>query len=292
MYNKFLEHLLDNSPNAGISRIGIRFRKIISPLVRFVIPFTTPTKLQIIRRSQMPNRPIIFAATHGFKEDIEDTLLTANRCAYILIGALKQIFMTFQGVTAWLVGLILVNRLDKDSRKASKDKMIRAIQLGVSIIIFPEGTWNKSPNLLMNKLFPGVYDIAKATGALVAPIATHREGGHVYSILDECFDITQYSRTEGMLVLRDKLATLRWELMETYSPGRLEDMPPVEQADTYWANFINGLMAEVEFYDYEEELHTKFVDKNIIEYGEVFSHLSDLQPNYSNAFLFNKRNHN
>lgn len=95
-----------------------------------------------------------------------------------------------------------------------------------------------------------------------------------------------------MLVLRDKLATLRWELMETYSPGRLEDMPPVEQADTYWANFINGLMAEVEFYDYEEELHTKFVDKNIIEYGEAFSHLSDLQPNYSNAFLFNKRNHN
>lgn len=292
MYNKFLEYLLDNSPNAGISRIGIRFRKIISPLVRFVIPFTTPTKLQIIRRSQMPNRPIIFAATHGFKEDIEDTLLNVNRCAYILIGALKQIFMTFQGVTAWLVGLIFVNRLDKDSRKASKDKMIRAIQLGASIIIFPEGTWNKSPNLLMNQLFPGVYDIAKATGALVAPIATHREGGHVYSILDECFDITQYSRTEGMLVLRDKLATLRWEFMETYSPGRLEDMPPVEQADTYWVNFINGLMAEVEFYDYEEELYTKFVDKNIIEYGEVFSHLSDLQPNCSNAFLFNKRNHN
>lgn len=292
LYNKFLEYLMDNSPNAGITQIGIRFRKIISPLVRLAIPFTIPTKLRVIRRAKMPNRPIIFAAAHGFKEDAECTLVTANRCAYMLIGALTQVFRTFQGVTAWLVGPILVNRLDKESRRASKEKVIRAIQLGASIIIFPEGTWNKSPNLLMNKLFPGVYDIAKATGALVAPIATHRESGHVYSILDECFDITQYSQTEGMLVLRDKLATLRWELMETYSPGRLEDMPPVEQANSYWENFINDLMAEVEFYDYEEELHTKFVDKNIIEYCEVFSHLSDLQPNCSNAFLFNKRNHN
>lgn len=289
MYNKFLEYLMDNDPSTGVSKIGIRFRKIISPLVRLAVPFTIPVKLHVIRRAKMPKRPIIFASAHGFKEDAECTLVTANRCAYMLIGALEQVFRSFQGVTAWLVGPILVNRLDKESRKASKEKAIRAINFGASLIIFPEGTWNKSPNLLMNKLFPGVYDIAKATGAFVAPIATHRENGHVYAILDECFDITQYSRTEGIAVLRDKLATLRWELMEKYSPARLKDMPSVEEAAAYWEKYINDLMAEVKFYEYEDELHTKFVDKNITEYAEAFAHLADLKPCSNNAFLFNKR---
>ena len=289
MYNKFLEYLLDNDPEKCISKAGIRFRKIISPLVRLVTPLTIPRKLKVIRRAKMPNAPVIFAAAHWFKEDAECTLLTAGKHAYMLIGALEQCFRSFQGVTAWLIGPIFVNRLDKASRKASKEKAIRAINLGASLIIFPEGTWNKSPNKPIVGLFPGVYDIAKATGALVAPIATHREGKFVYGILDECFDITQYSRKEGMLVLKDKLATLRWELMEKYSPGYLKDMPLPEEADAYWENYINGLMAEVKYYEYEAELHTKFIDKNIVESSEAFAHLLDLQPNHNNAFLFNKR---
>lgn len=80
--------------------------------------------------------------------------------------------------------------------------------------------------------------------------------------------------------------------MEKYSPGRLEDMPPVEEADTYWKNYINELMAEVKYYEYEAELHTKYIDKNTVEASDAFAHLSDLQPNRSNAFLFSKRNHN
>lgn len=292
MYNKFLEYLLDTDPQKCISKAGIRFRKIISPVVRLVTPFTIPRKLKVIRRAQMPKKPIIFAAAHGFKEDAECTLLTANKHAYMLIGALEQCFRSFQGITAWLVGPIFVNRLNKDSRKASKEKAIRAINLGANLIIFPEGTWNKSPNKLIVGLFPGVYDIAKATGAVIAPIATHREGKFVYAILDECFDITKYSREEGMLVLKDKLATLRWELMEKYSVAYMKDMPPAEEADTYWENYINELMAEVKYYEYETELRTKYIDKNIVEASEVFAHLSNLQPSYSNAFLFNKRNHN
>lgn len=289
MYNKFLEYLLDNDPEKCISKAGIRFRQFISPLVRLVTPLTIPRKLKVIRRAKMPKAPVIFAAAHWFKEDAECTLLTAGKHAYMLIGALEQCFRSFQGITAWLIGPIFVNRLDKASRTASREKAIRAIKLGANLIVFPEGTWNKSPNKLIVGLFPGVYDIAKATSALVAPIATHREGKYVYGILDECFDITQYTRKEGMLVLKDKLATLRWELMEKYSPACLKDMPPAEEVDTYWENYINGLMAEVKYYEYEAELHTKFIDKNVVEASEAFAHLSDLQPNHNNAFLFNKR---
>lgn len=292
MYNKCLEYLLDNDPQKTISKHGIAVRKIFNPLLRIVIPFTTPTKLIIVRRARLPKRPIIFAASHGFKDDVGYTLITANRQAYILLGSLPQVFNTFEGICAWAVGTILVNRIDKDSRHASKEKMIRAINLGASVIIFPEGTWNTSPNKLVGDLFPGVYDVASATGALVAPIATHREGKKVFSILDAPFDITKFSRTDGVIVLRDKLSTLKWELMEKYSPSTLEEMPVPQDAETYWERYISSLWSEVEFHDIDVENRSRYINKKIVEYSVVFAHLQYLHPSNSNVFLFNKRNHN
>lgn len=290
MYNRFLKYLLDNDPKAGLSKAGYVIRKIINPAIRFGIPFTTKTKLVIVRREYVPkDRPVIFAATHGFKEDIVDTLVVIDRQAYILIGSLSQIFHAIEGVSAWAAGTILVDRLNKESRRASKEKMIHAVNMGANVIIFPEGTWNKSPNQMASGLFPGVYDIAKATGALVAPVATHRDGEYVYGILEQAFDITKYDRAEGVAVLRDKLSTMRYELMDKYSHVERAALPFGEEAERYWNTFIDDLMHEVEFYDYEDELHTKFVDKSITEPQDAFAHLATLKPNRNNAFLLNKR---
>lgn len=290
MNNKFLYYLMDNDPQKTVSKPGYTIRKIINPIIRFAIPFTTKTKLVILRRADVPkNQPIIFAATHGFKEDIVDTLVVIDRQAYILIGSLSQIFQTAEGISAWAAGTILVDRLNKDSRKASKEKMIRALRFGANIIIFPEGTWNKSPNQMASGLFPGVYDVAKATGALVAPVATHRDGKYVYGILDEAFDIAQFERAEGLNALRDRFATLRYELMEKYSKTNRQELPFGKQADIYWKDYVDDLMHEVEFYDYEDELHTKYIDKTITEPPDAFAHLATLEPNLNNAFLFNKR---
>lgn len=289
MYNKCLEYLLEYNPEKTISKFGMTWRRCIAPIVRFVIPFMLPTKLKIVRRAKMPDRPIIFASTHGFKEDINDAVVIAGRQAYILIGSLSQIFRSMDGLAAWAAGTILVDRMEKHSRVASKQKMIRVLEFGGDVIIFPEDTWNKSPNQLVSGLFPGVYDVAKATGALVAPIATHREGKCVYGILDEVFDITQYDRIQGMEVLREKFATLRWELMESYSQAHRTDFPYGQAADEYWKNQIDSLMAEVEFYDYDVELHTKYVDKNIVSPDEAFAHLKKLEVKKETAFLFNSR---
>ena len=290
MYNKFLEYLLSYDPEKCISKAGIRVRKIINPVIRFFIPLTTPTQLVVDRRAAIPkNQPVIYASTHGFREDIEDALLMANRQAYILLGSLSQIFKSFQGITAWLAGAVLIDRDDKRSRAAAREKLIRALKLGANIIIFPEGTWNKSPNLLMNELFPGVYDIAKATGALVVPIATMRVGKKVHGILEEAFDITAYDRKEGLADLRDRLATLRWELMDHYARAHRAELPSNDDAAQQWQAHIDSLMAEVKYYDYDVELHTKYVDKSVIEPEEVYIPLKRLMPCRENAFLFNKR---
>ena len=289
MYNKCLEYLLDYDATKAISKSGAAIRKIISPFLRLAIPLTIKTKLRTLRKGTMPDSPVIFASTHAFKEDIEDAVVLADRQAYILIGSLSQVFRSLDGFTAWLAGMILVNRSDKKSRIASKEKMKLALQYGSSVIVFPEGTWNKSPNLMMNGLFSGVYDVAKDTGSMVVPIATIRDGKYVYGIREDAFDITQFGRADGVAILRDKMATMRWELMESIPRAKRSDFPYGSAADAYWTEYIDGLMSEVKYYDYEEELHTKFVDKSVSSPEEAFAHLNRLIPCKENAFLFRKR---
>lgn len=289
MYNRFLERLLDDDPKKTISKSGIRIRKVISPMLRFLIPFVTPnSKLTVLRRAKMPKKPVIFAATHGFREDAEHTVVMAGRQAYVLNGSLSQVFKSFDGITNWIAGMILVDRADKRSRIAAKNKMIYALKSGASIIMFPEGTWNKSPNELISGLFPGIYDIAKESGALVAPIATFRCGKKTYGILEEAFDITQYEQNDGLRILRDKMATMQYEIMEKYAHGKRSELPYGEDAIVYWKNYIDGLISEVKFYDYELELHTKYCPNDITSPEEAFSFMNTLIPSRKNAFLFKK----
>ena len=287
MYNKFLERLLDNNPKKVISKRSIRIRKIISPMLRFIVPFVTPnSKLKVVRREKIPKQPVIFAATHGFREDVEHTILMAGRQAYMLNGSLPQVFRTFDGITAWIAGFILVDRRDKDSRAASKEKMVYALKLGASIIMYPEGTWNKSPNQLVSGLFSGVYDVAKESGALVVPIGTYRNGDRAYGIREEAFDICAFEKEEGIAILRDKMATMQYEMIEEYGKSKRSEFPYGSNADKFWEKHIDDLMSEAKLYDYELEKHTKYSPKGVTNPEEAFAHIKDLKPSKENAFLF------
>ena len=61
-----------------------------------------------------------------------------------------------------------------------------------------------------------------------------------------------------------------------------------QKADKYWNDFIDGLMAEVEFYDYEVELNTKYRPKSITSPKDAFAFMEELVPNKNNLFLFKK----
>ena len=289
MYNKFLERLLDNKPENVLSKHSIRIRKIISPLLRFIAPFVTPnSKLKVLRRANIPNQPVIFAATHGFREDAEHTIIMTKRQAYVLNGSISQVLNSFDGITAWLAGMILVDRTDKTSRASSKDKMVYALKLGTSIIMYPEGTWNKSPNELISGLFPGIYDVAKESGALVVPIATYRNGNKAYGIMGEAFNISTYDRDIGITMLRDKMATMQYEMIEQYGQCKRSDLPYGKEADKYWKEYIDNLMAEAEFYEYELERYTKYRPKGITSPQEAYAFMEKLEPNKRNAFLFRR----
>ncbi len=292
MNNRFLNYLLDHDPEKTASKRGLSFRRFLRPVFDVIIPLKTPDKLQILSRGKLPaeGRPIIFAATHGFKEDVDNSLLTIGRHAYILVGSLEQFFKTTDGILAWANGVILVDRADKESRRASKDKMVHLLKMGGNVLMFPEGTWNLSPNQLVAGIFPGVYDTAKEAGALVAPVATHRHGEMVYSILGNAFDITKYERSRGLKILRDKMATLKWRIMEGKTPViKRSTLPTGDEADLYWQQQISDLKDEVDYFEHELEERSVYKHKDIIHKDEVFDFMKRMLPHHKNAFLFNRK---
>lgn len=289
MYNKFLEYLLDDDPRNVISKKGLLIRKAISPLVRNVVaPLSSKNKYHIKKNKNLPkDRPLIFAATHGLKDDIAMGISCTGRHTYLLFASLPDFFGTIDGPALWLNGVMLLDRKVKESRKAAKDKMEYAINLGADILMYPEGTLNKTENLIVQKLFPGIYDVAKSCNALVVPVAIIQEGNNVYSKVCDAVDICQYERQEGLNVLRDLMATAKYELMEKYSKANRSD---IGNAEAYWNNFLDDLVNQMlPFYDYEIENSSQYIDKNEITYSQAFDHLNHISPNMNTAFLFNKK---
>lgn len=287
MQNKFLKYLLNDEPSKVMSKGGIAFRRAISPLLRNVVaPMSSKNKYIIEKNKNLPkDKPIIFAATHGLKDDIAIGISAAGRHSYLLFGSLPDFFGTIDGPSLWLNGVILIDRKIASSRKAAKAKMNYALSLGTNILMYPEGTLNKTENLIVQKLFPGVYDVAKESGAVVAPIAIIQEGNKVYAKVCDAFDICQYERQEGLNVLRDLMATAKYELMDKYSRCSRSD---IGDAQKYWQNFIDDLVNQMlPFYDYEIENSSQYLDDSDLKHIAIHKQFGKLQINKRNAFLLN-----
>ena len=289
MYNWYFEYLRKNEPKKVLSKSGVMLRKLLNPVIRIVAPITCKYKLVFVKKIKLPKgRPLIFAPTHGFKDDVVFSVASIPMNAYILFGSLPQFFHTFDGITSWLNGVVMVDRTDKESRKAAKPKMLHAISLGANLIIYPEGVWNKTENLLVQKLFPGIYDVAAETGALVVPLATVLEGGKVYSSMGEPFDISVYERVEGLAELRDRMCTLRYEIMEQYCTCTREELLKGKTPEEYWHDYIEGLISEVQCYDREVEDNAHFQEKGVYSTEEVFAPIRAIEVKKENAFLWRK----
>lgn len=271
MDNKALEYLLKNNPDDVLSKNGIKIRKIISPLFRKLMMLFTKGNLEIVRKGIVPkDKSIIYAGTHGFHDDIIFSMKTADRHAYLLYGSLLDFFKSFHGFGLWVNGVIIVDRKDKQSRKSSVEKMKKVIELGTNIIMFPEGTWNKNESIPVQKLYPGIYDVAKETGALVVPIATVMYGNDCYSIQGDAYDITNIDDIMSLEILKlqlNKIIKVRDLLIysnnnENYIKNLLEkllvilsnnevDCKIIDEIKSYYPSYFNLFMNIIEINNIE-----------------------------------------
>lgn len=210
MNNRPLKYLLSEDPKKNISSVGIKIRKFINPIFRKVMMLSTSGKLKIVKKELVPkNKSIIYAGTHGFHDDIVYTIKTIDKPVYLLYGSLLDFFKSFHGYGLWVNGVILVDRKNKQSRKASVNKMVRAIELGADIVMFPEGTWNKNESIPVQKLYTGIYDVAEKTGTLVVPIATILDNGVCYSTQGEAYDITDINKNLALEIFSNQVKLIK-----------------------------------------------------------------------------------
>lgn len=287
--NWFFKYLTSNDPKRTITKVGLQFRKMVYPIIRRLSGPLTDVKGILVKAEPIPNGAKIFAVTHTYsREDIAWAISLAGEQSYLLTNAWRELLYTSDGWALWASGIILVDRYDKENRKASIEKAKRVLALGGNVMIFPEAVWNMSENQLVRKLYPGVYRIAAMTGAPVIPISTMMYGDRFYVSRGKALYLSQLDQPEALQELRDSLATLKWEIMEIYGSSTRDGLLNGRTPADYWHDHIEDYIAKQKVYGREEESHAHFMDRDDIEQMHAFEHLSTLIPSTRNAFLFNK----
>lgn len=314
LYNiKHYGYLLDDDPKKVISKKDVFLRKIINDkLIKLVGPSQLKNKQVFENRKFLksdscdidevekddkiilPNSPVIWTPNHHFKDDVLASYLATSRQAYILFGSIPQFYNTIDGVLANLVGSLMTNRKVGSSKKASIDKAIRACELGSDILCFPEGVWNKYSNRLLLDFWPGIYRIAKETGAQVVPIAHYiydptlkmnKKLNLIHTVVDDPIDISSFSEKEGLEYLRDTIGTWYYLMMEKYGKTTRDELLNSYKKDNQqeisshqaYEQYMNDLLETVDWYDSEIELSYDYRPKDIIRQEDVFKSIANVK---------------
>ena len=220
MKNKGLKNVKISNVDNFTSDVGIKLRRTINRPLRKILKIAAGKKVIVDRYPNLDkDEQYIFASTHYFNEDIITSLASIDRSAYALIGTTDQIDNNPLMYAAWLYGLIYVNRNDAESRKQSILKMERILNSGSSIIMFPEGGWNNTENLLCQKLFAGPYILSQLTGKKVVAISNFSDpdSNEIYIMASDPIDMKNLSKEDALELLRDTMATMMYEQIEKHS---------------------------------------------------------------------------
>lgn len=125
----------------------------------------------------------IFVCNHTCPEDIETVLNVLDRNAYLILGSIESLQYNPEMYLLFLNGMIPFDIMDKSQRKLVSEKMLRVLKSN-SILIFPEGSHNYSPNKLVNHLFDGPVNLALQTNRKIVVVTLVRDNENNVSYID------------------------------------------------------------------------------------------------------------
>lgn len=304
LINRHFLYMLSNDPDISIREKDIKFRKKFYKILKTVGPSMLGCTQVIENREEFADgqdetiyvaqndKPVIFVANHGFRDDALATVLAAGKPAYIYWGSLPLFYNSIDGLASSLVGEVVMNRKKKESRIASIEKSIRVLQYGTDLIIFPEGGWNKTSEKLVLDLWRGVYKISVSGEYNVVPITHYVRDPEIidkkniiHTIIDKPIPLYQYNQEDALIRLRDILATWQYKMMGKYGLStRKEEMKNLENSDEKWNSLISERMRSVARYDSTVEKCSDFRPANIIRPEEAFRNIANIKNVNENNF--------
>ena len=252
---KYYYDLRHKDENGFLGKLSLKTRKRLHKFV--LLTFMIKNRLsgfcsEIIKDERIEtDKPIIYALTHIGKFDIEVSAVALRNHFYILSGDYEHLQGTVDGTFLLINGVFYFNERVKEDRKAVLGKMIEHLKQGGNIMYFPEGTWNLSPNLPVLPCYWGIVDVAKLGNAIIVPVAVEQYDKHFKINIGKNFDIQEFGsnkieKLNAINVLRDILATLKWEIWETEPRSKRCEIDSGE-----WERYINNRFSEWPYFNLE-----------------------------------------
>ena len=291
-----LSFLFKDSPEEVLSEKGMKRRIFFNKIIKKLgVSFLSNPQV-FVNRSELVEGaedfvfdenqpPVIWAGNHWFADDTLATVLAAKRNAYIMFGSLPAFFNTFDGITAFANGVILINRKNRNSKRTSMPKAVAAMKMGKDLLMFPEGCFDQTPNKLLLYFWPGIYRIATEVGCKVYPVIHYIREPHeaskdvkIYTVYGNPVSFEGLTEEEGIRALRDEISTWYYLLMEKYGQSTrkevLGDRDPME----YWDEYINiHRITCNDYFDYDYELRADYRPKDIIRPETVWQSVAEIK---------------
>lgn len=228
------------------------------------------------------DKPLIFVANHSNVHDVPVMLSIIKKHVYVLAG--DEVKNDINGLAFRFNGVVWVHRGDKESARIAKEKVLNLLHRKKSLLIFPEATWNLTPNLPMLPLHWGAVEFAQETNTPIVPITLEytKDNKCYYSIGKELHTSKTDNKAKITNTLRDTLATMRWNFWEEHSNKSYNEI-----SNEDFLEYTKYRLDEYPKLDVEFERAT--ILKKYDCWDEVFEHLDLLAPTTQTAFLFNKR---
>lgn len=297
-YQKYYTYMRDLYEKSKIANMTMESRKKIYPILRKILKIMNKMNNNSIKlisdKREISSKPKIYACTHIGKCDIEMISEVIGEHTYILSGDFENLHSTTDGLFLEVNGIIYLNEKNKSDRKKSRTTMEEILKKGGNILYFPEGTWNLTYSTPVMELFPGIVDVAINSNADIIPIGIEqykkKSKGNTFianigrNINVKYLEQNGISKQEIKVLLRDEMATLKWEIYESIPITSKDEIP-----NDYYEQFISEKLEEWSGFTYEEVQEKRYINKEITSPDEAFAHLDNLIPSKQNAFLLRKR---
>ena len=266
----------------------IHIRKAFYPVFSKLLAidrFFRKQTITVLGERQQYKEPVIFACTHTWENDLENIYEVLGKSCWWFVGDPCVLYKDISGLLVYLNGSIFLETDDKEDRHIAYLRSVELLRGGGSLMIFPEGARNGSPNLPVMPLFPGTAKMAMETGTAIVPVAIERFDKRFVVKMGTEIRPEDFSSTDDLtLPLRDVMATLKWEIWEREGQTTRAGLP----AD-YGERFAKTFEECLAPWDTPETVErTRFHTKEEMEQKEAFAHLDKLVPCKANAFLFRR----